>query len=83
MKYFVYIVECKGGSFYCGYTNNLERRIEEHNNSKKGAWYTRWHRPVRLIYYEEFETKSDAMKREYEIKQLERKEKEKLVKNNC
>lgn len=80
--YFVYIVECRGGSYYCGYTSNLKRRVKEHNKSTKGAWYTRWHRPVKLIYYEELETKSEAMKREYAIKQLKRKEKEELVKNN-
>lgn len=79
MNFFVYIVECKGGSFYCGYTNDLKRRVREHNKSSKGAWYTRWHRPVKLIYFEEFKTKSEAMKREYEIKKLSRKQKEKLV----
>lgn len=75
---YVYIVECKDGTFYTGWTTCLERRVEEHN-SGKGAKYTRGRGPVKMIYHEEFETKEEAMRREYAIKRLSRKEKEQLV----
>ena len=77
--YFVYLVECSDGTYYCGYTNNLETRVEEHNNSKTGARYTKSSRPVKLIYSEKLKSKSLAMKREAEIKKLGRKGKEKLL----
>ena len=63
---------------YTGWTNDLEKRVEAHN-SGKGAKYTKARRPVELAYYEEFETKEQAMKREYAIKQLGRKEKQELI----
>ncbi len=75
---YTYIVECKDGTLYTGWTTDLERRIKAHN-SGKGAKYTRSRLPVVLRYYESFETKQEAMRREYEIKQLTRKEKEKLI----
>ena len=75
---YTYIVECGDGSLYTGWTNNLEKRIQAHN-AGKGAKYTKARRPVELAYYEEFETKEQAMKREYAIKQLGRKEKQKLI----
>lgn len=75
---YVYIVECKDGTLYTGWTTDLERRMKAHN-SGKGAKYTRSRLPVMLRYYESFETKQEAMRREYEIKQLTRKEKEKLI----
>lgn len=78
MSNYVYILECKDGTYYTGWTTCLERRLEEHN-SGKGAKYTRSRGPVRLIYQEEFETKEEAMSREYAIKQLTRQEKERLV----
>jgi len=78
MPYFVYFLECRDKSFYCGYTNDLKKRIETHNTGK-GAKYTQKRRPVRLAYFEEFENKSDAMKREYALKQLSRREKEILI----
>lgn len=77
---YVYIVECSDGTLYTGWTNNLERRVEQHSNGS-GAKYTRARRPVRLVYYEEFVEKRDAMKREYEIKTYSRKEKLVLIKN--
>lgn len=77
---YTYIVECKDGSLYTGWTNNLEKRILDHNEGR-GAKYTKTRRPVVLKYYEEFETKELAMKREYEIKQLKRKEKLELVRS--
>ena len=66
------------GTLYTGWTNDLEKRVEAHN-SGKGAKYTKARRPVELAYYEEFETKEQAMKREYAIKQLGRKEKQELI----
>lgn len=71
---YVYIVECSDNTYYTGWTNNLESRIEAHNNGT-GAKYTKARRPVVLKYFEQFNTKSEAMKREYQIKQLTRKEK--------
>ena len=78
MPYFVYLVECRDRSYYCGYTGDLKKRIEAHN-SGKGAKYTQRRMPVRLVYCEEFESRSAAMKREAQIKKLSRKEKEELV----
>jgi putative endonuclease len=78
-KHFFYVLECGDGSYYAGYTNNLEKRVKVHNNGK-GSRYTRSRLPVRVIYYEEFLSKSDAMKAEYKFKQLNRKEKEEYMK---
>ena len=72
------IVRCRDGSLYTGWTNNLEKRIKDHN-SGRGAKYTKSRRPVLLAYYEEFATKEEAMRREWEIKQLKRQEKQDLV----
>lgn len=77
-KYYVYLVRCRDDSFYCGYTNDIERRIKVHN-SGKGAKYTAGRLPVELAYYEEFSTRSDAMRRECEIKKLTRIQKTELV----
>lgn len=77
--FYVYIVECADKTLYCGYTNSLDSRIEEHNTGKNGAKYTKTRRPVRLVYSEKFETKSEAMKREYQIKQLSRLKKQNLI----
>ena len=76
---YTYILECKDGTYYTGWTNNLEKRIEAHNTGK-GAKYTKTRGPVELVYYEQFETKEEAMSREYAIKQMTKKQKEKLVK---
>lgn len=75
---YTYIVSCRDGSLYTGWTKDLERRMKAHNEGK-GAKYTKSRRPVKLVYYEEFETKEEAMRREYEIKQLTRKKKEELI----
>lgn len=75
---YVYIVKCNDDSLYTGYTNDPSRRIAEHN-SGTGAKYTRGRGPVKLVYLEEFSNKSEAMKREYEIKQLSRPEKLDLI----
>lgn len=72
------MLECRDGSFYTGWTNDLPKRIARHN-SGKGGKYTASRLPVKLVYYEVFETKQEAMRREYAIKQLTRKEKMKLI----
>lgn len=80
MKNYTYIVRCSDGSFYTGWTNHLDERVKAHN-SGNGAKYTKTRTPVELVYYEEFDSKTEAMKREYAIKQLSRKKKEELVEN--
>ena len=80
MDNFAYMVECADGSVYCGYTNDLSKRIKAHN-SGKGAKYTRSRLPVRLIYFEEFDTKEEAMSREWHLKQLSHTQKKKLSEN--
>ena len=77
-KNYTYMVRCSDSTLYTGWTNDLEKRVETHN-SGKGAKYTMARRPVSLVYYEEFETKKEAMAREWEIKKLKKTEKEKLV----
>ena len=78
---YVYILRCNDDSLYTGWTNNLEKRIKAHSDGK-GAKYTRAIVPVELVYFEVFEDKIEAMKREYAIKQLKRKEKLELIKNS-
>ena len=75
---YTYILKCSDGTFYTGWTNDLEKRIGAHNCGK-GAKYTKSRRPVALVYYEEFSTKEEAMRREYEIKQMTRKKKLELI----
>ena len=74
---YTYILKCADGTLYTGWTNDIEKRLKAHN-AGKGAKYTKGRRPVQLVYSEEFETREEAMKREYEIKQMTRKEKEEL-----
>lgn len=76
--YWVYVIECADGSFYTGYTTDVERRVREHDCGE-GAKYTRGRTPVELVHSERFDSKSAAMSREYEVKQLSRAEKERLV----
>jgi putative endonuclease len=73
--YFTYILECVDKSLYVGCTNNLERRLEQHNNSKWGAHYTKIRRPVILKYSEKFETLKEARQREIELKGWRREKK--------
>lgn len=75
---YTYIVRCRDGSLYTGWTNNLEKRLKDHN-SGRGAKYTKSRRPVLLVYYEEFAAKEEAMRREREIKQMTRQEKILLI----
>lgn len=76
--YFVYLLRCIDDTLYCGYTDDLEKRVKTHNRGK-GAKYTRRRTPVKLVYSEEFKTKSEALKREHKIKKLSRKEKLALI----
>ena len=75
---YTYILRCGDGSLYTGWTNDLEKRVRTHQ-AGRGGKYTRSRLPVELAYYEEFGTKEEAMHREWEIKQLTRTEKEKLI----
>ncbi|ELY88010.1 GIY-YIG nuclease family protein [Natrialba taiwanensis] len=77
-SHIVYVLECADNSLYTGYTTDLERRIGEHN-AGDGAKYTRGRTPVELRHHERYETRSAALSREYEIKQLSRAQKERLV----
>lgn len=76
--WFVYIIQCVDGSLYTGSTNNLEKRFLEHKMGKGGR-YTRSHKPVRIVYKEKLNTKSEALKREFEIKKMKRAEKKSLT----
>lgn len=73
-KHYTYILECSDGTLYTGYTNDLKKRIDVHNN-KKGAKYTKYRVPVKLKYYEISINKSEAMKKEIMIKRLSRNKK--------
>lgn len=75
---YTYMLQCGDGTYYTGWTNDLDRRLKAHNEGKGGK-YTRSRRPVRLVYYEEHETKQEAMRREWEIKQMTRAGKEELL----
>jgi putative endonuclease len=77
--YHVYIVECNDKSLYTGISRDIEKRLFEHNNSEKGAKYTRSKRPVKLVYSAVFTSRSEAAKEEYRIKKLSKDEKIKLI----
>lgn len=77
-SYFVYILQCKDKTFYIGTTNDVQKRLEAHN-SGKGAKYTKIRRPVELLYFEDVETKSNALKRERELKKYSRTKKEQFL----
>jgi putative endonuclease len=80
-KHYVYIAECADGTYYTGYTTDVESRSEAHN-AGKGAKYTRSRLPVKIVFTEEFESKSDALKREAAIKRLRRSAKAELIGNS-
>jgi len=80
MQYFVYILKCADNTLYVGSTNDLEKRVHQHNNSKNGAHYTKIRRPVKLVYSEMFETYGESRAREAEIKRMSRQEKITLLK---
>ncbi|WP_426427535.1 GIY-YIG nuclease family protein [Staphylococcus equorum] len=77
-KHYIYIVKCKDGSLYTGYAKDIEKRVKKHNKGQ-GAKYTKIRRPVELVYQEMFDTKSEALKREYEIKTYSRQQKLVLI----
>ena len=73
--YYVYILQCSDGTLYTGWTDDPDKRVRDHNSSKRGAKYTRSRRPVALKYVEGFRSKGKAMSREAEIKRMNRQEK--------
>ncbi len=75
---YLYLLECSDGTLYCGWTNDLARRVKSHNQGK-GARYTRSRRPVKLVYYEKYNSKEEAMSREWHVKRMTRKQKEELI----
>ncbi len=75
---YTYVLRCGDGSLYTGWTNDIEKRLKAHNEGR-GAKYTKGRGPVKLVYVEQFATKEEAMKREYAIKHMTRREKEKLL----
>ena len=78
MKNYVYILSCADGTFYTGWTTHLEERVNTHNQGK-GANYTRSRRPVKLLYWEEYSDRGEALRREAAIKKMSRKQKEELI----
>lgn len=79
--YYVYLLRCADGTLYTGFTNDLARRLAAHN-AGRGAKYTRGRRPVELVYWESFSNKSSALRREYAIKQLPRRQKLTLIQSS-
>lgn len=77
---YTYILICSDNTLYTGSTNNIEKRLHEHNHSKSGAHYTKIRRPVRLVWSEKFETLSEARRKEAKLKRLTREEKLKIIK---
>jgi len=77
-NHYFYVLECRDGSYYAGYTNNLHVRVQKHNEGK-GAKYTRGRTPVKLIYFRRYETKREALQAEYYFKQLSRRKKEQFI----
>ncbi len=75
---YTYILECADGTYYCGWTNDIDKRLRTHN-AGKGGKYTRARLPVRLVHLETFPTKEEAMAREWQIKQLKREQKEEII----
>ncbi len=81
-NWYMYVVRCSDGSLYAGIAKNLRKRILEHNYGMKGAKYTRSRRPVEVVYKEECETHSEALKREWAFKKLSKRKKEQVVSSN-
>jgi putative endonuclease len=79
MKHYVYILRCKDKTLYTGYTTDLTKRVLAHNKLKTGARYTKARRPVKLVYFQKYRTKSESLKRENAIKRMPRNEKLKLI----
>lgn len=79
VMYYVYMLRCADGTFYIGFSNDVEKRVRIHNEGKAGAKYTKARRPVSLVYKELCESKSDALKREWQLKKLTRAQKQDLI----
>jgi putative endonuclease len=79
--HYVYVIECSDGTYYTGYTTDVERRVAEHD-AGEGAKYTRGRTPVELVHAESHDTRSAAMSREHEIKSLSRRAKKRLIETN-
>ena len=77
--WYLYIVECSDGTLYTGSTTDVDRRLREHNNSSRGAKYTKTRRPVKLVYSEVYENRSLAQKAEYKFKKLTRAQKDNII----
>ena len=76
--HYVYLLRCSDGTLYCGWTTDLEKRLEAHN-AGTGAKYTRSRRPVEMVYHEVFEEKADALRREWAVKRMSRKQKLRMI----
>jgi len=82
-KYYFYILRCRDNTLYCGQTNDLEKRLKQHNeDNKKGAKYTKGRRPVALVYSEKYSTLQEAMKREWQVKKWTKAKKQALIERN-
>ena len=77
--WYLYVVRCSDDTLYTGITTDLARRLDEHNTSKRGAKYTKTRRPTNLVYYELYQSRSNAQKAEHKFKKLTRKQKEKKI----
>ena len=79
--HYLYILRCSDNTLYCGQTNDLKRRVKEHNSDNSKSKYTRSRRPVKLVYFEKYKTVNEALKREFKIKKMSRFKKESLFEN--
>ncbi len=77
--YYLYILRCSDGSLYCGQTKDLDRRMKEHNSDGSKSKYTRTRRPVRLVYFEKYQTVNEVLRREWQVKRWSRSKKEALI----
>ena len=77
--WYLYVLSCNDGTLYTGVTTNIDRRIHEHNTSKRGAKYTKTRRPVKLLWSKEYPTRSEAQSAEYKFKKLFREQKLQII----
>jgi len=80
--WFLYVLRCSDSTFYTGVTTDVQRRLNEHNTSPRGAKYTKTRRPTELVYWISFEDRSKAQKAEYRFKKLTRRQKEEIINEN-
>ncbi|OGK19175.1 hypothetical protein A3G67_00225 [Candidatus Roizmanbacteria bacterium RIFCSPLOWO2_12_FULL_40_12] len=80
--YYFYILRCSDDSLYCGIAKDLQKRLKEHNSQTSKTKYTRVKQPVYIVHYEKFESRGDALKREFEVKQWPKSKKEGLLKGS-